>query len=216
MPFNDQQTHQLSAKLDPKNVKSREQSGRAFSYVESWYSINTANDIFGYDAWDRETVEMRLVSERERTIGRGNNEKPGWGVSYIAKVRVTVRADGDVIVKEGTGSGHGIDADLGQAHEAAVKEAESDAMKRALMQFGNPFGLALYDKTRSMVGEPDPSDEARTLIGDLEKSTDRGSLDAWGSEKSGAIKKLCESDQNHVRSAYSAHLRKLTPKKEAS
>ncbi|MDM7954732.1 MAG: Rad52/Rad22 family DNA repair protein [Cyanobium sp. CZS 25K] len=35
---------------------------------------------------------------------------------------------------------------MGQAHESALKEAETDAMKRALMTFGHPFGLALYDK----------------------------------------------------------------------
>lgn len=31
------------------------------------------------------------------------------------------------------------------------KEAETDAMKRALMTFGNPFGLALYDKRQREV-----------------------------------------------------------------
>ena len=41
--------------------------------------------------------------------------------------------------------------DLGQAHESALKEAETDAMKRALMTFGNPFGLALYDKAQRQV-----------------------------------------------------------------
>jgi len=41
--------------------------------------------------------------------------------------------------------------DLGQAHESALKEAETDAMKRALMTFGNPFGLALYDKRQREV-----------------------------------------------------------------
>jgi hypothetical protein len=40
---------------------------------------------------------------------------------------------------------------LGQAHESALKEAETDAMKRALMTFGNQFGLALYDKTQENV-----------------------------------------------------------------
>jgi hypothetical protein len=40
---------------------------------------------------------------------------------------------------------------LGQAHESALKEAETDAMKRALMTFGNPFGLALYDKAQRQV-----------------------------------------------------------------
>jgi hypothetical protein len=55
------------------------------------------------------------------------------------------------LVREGTGAGHGIDVDLGQAHESAIKEAETDAMKRALMTFGNPFGLALYDKQQREV-----------------------------------------------------------------
>jgi hypothetical protein len=30
--------------------------------------------------------------------------------------------------REGSGAGHGIDVDLGQAHESAIKEAETDAM----------------------------------------------------------------------------------------
>ena len=40
---------------------------------------------------------------------------------------------------------------LGEAHESALKEAETDAMKRALATFGNLFGLALYDKEQSGV-----------------------------------------------------------------
>jgi len=43
------------------------------------------------------------------------------------------------VISEGSGAGHGIDADLGHAHESAIKEAETDAMKRALMTFGNPL-----------------------------------------------------------------------------
>jgi len=54
-------------------------------------------------------------------------------------------------LKPGGGAGHGIDVDLGLAHESALKEAETDAMKRALMTFGNPFGLALYDKQQREV-----------------------------------------------------------------
>ena len=37
------------------------------------------------------------------------------------------------------------------ANESAAKEAEPDAMKRALMTFGDPFGLALYDKDKANV-----------------------------------------------------------------
>jgi hypothetical protein len=71
-------------------------------------------------------------------------------------VRITVCVGGQgLLIREGTGAGHGIDTDLGLAHESAIKEAETDAMKRALMTFGNPFGLALYDKSQRQVsGSP--------------------------------------------------------------
>jgi hypothetical protein len=56
-----------------------------------------------------------------------------------------VRAGEAVVCREASGSGHGVGATPGAAHESAIKEAETDAMKRALITFGNPFGLALYD-----------------------------------------------------------------------
>jgi hypothetical protein len=103
----------------------------------------------------RQTIAVRCVAQAERTIGaRGTSrdQKPGWGVTYTARVRITVHPPGlPPLIREGSGAGHGIDIDLGQAHESAIKEAETDAMKRALMTFGNPFGLALYDKRQRQV-----------------------------------------------------------------
>jgi hypothetical protein len=95
--------------------------------------------------------------QAERLIGESKG--PGWGVTYIARVRITVTAGGNgTLIHEGTGAGHGIDTDLGLAHESAIKEAETDAMKRALVTFGNPFGLALYDKSQRQVsGAPAPA-----------------------------------------------------------
>lgn len=158
MSFTPDQRASLSAPLSRDHIKKREQAGRKLSYIEGWHAINEANRIFGFDAWDRETVEMRLVVERETKIGQAGRN--GWRVGYVAKVRVRVLtgdmdADGTrLVLREGTGYGSGIDVDLGSAHESAVKEAETDAMKRALMTFGNPFGLALYDKDQSEVAEP--------------------------------------------------------------
>ena len=140
----------LNAPLDRAYVKERTQSGRSFSYIEGWHAIAEANRIFGFDGWHRETVDIRLVNERPRKIGRDGRD--GWAVSYVVRVRVIV---GDVI-RDGMGSGHGIDADCGLAHESAIKEAETDAMKRALMTFGNPFGLALYDKEQRQVADAVP------------------------------------------------------------
>jgi DNA repair and recombination protein RAD52 len=143
--FTNQQKELLEAPLSRDVVKTRAQAGRSVSYVENWHVINEANRIFGFDGWSSETVEVHCVAERERLIGE--NKRPGFGVSYVARVRVTVGE----ISRDGYGAGHGIDLDMGQAHESAVKEAESDAQKRALRMFGNQFGLALYDKTQANV-----------------------------------------------------------------
>jgi len=146
--FTDAQVAALSAPLNRAHVATRSQSGRSLSYVEGWHVIAEANRIFGFGNWHRETVEMRLVCERERAVGQGQ----GFGVSYLSRVRVTVFAGEHAgIIREGYGTGHGIDRDPGLAHESAAKESETDGMKRALMTFGNPFGLALYDKTQANV-----------------------------------------------------------------
>ena len=60
--------------------------------------------------------------------------------------RISVRAGDITIVREGSGTGEGKASTPGQAHDLAIKGAETDATKRALATFGNPFGLALYDR----------------------------------------------------------------------
>jgi DNA recombination protein Rad52 len=167
MSFSEQAKQALAAKLPASAVKSRQQGGRAVSYIEGWHAIAEANRIFGFDGWTRETIDIRCVAEREREIGAA--KKPGWGVSYIAKVRVVAFAGDSIVTREGVGAGHGIDTDLGQAHESAIKEAETDAMKRALMTFGNPFGLALYDKQQA--GVADETDESRARFIQATKTT---------------------------------------------
>jgi len=148
--FSPEQLAALAAPLDRANVRQREQGRGKVAYLEGWQVIAEANRIFGFDGWQRQTIAVRCVAQAERPIGR--DQKPGWGVTYTARVRVTVTAGGrPPLIREGSGAGHGIDVDLGQAHESAIKEAETDAMKRALMTFGNPFGLALYDKQQRQV-----------------------------------------------------------------
>lgn len=134
---------ELARPLDSKHVAQRSQAGRNLSYIESHTVIREANRIFGFDGWTRETTEMREVQAEQKE----SNNKTLWYVSYTCKVIVKAASTH----REGTGFGQGQDADLGKAHESAIKEAESDAMKRALMTFGDPFGLALYDKKQEHV-----------------------------------------------------------------
>jgi hypothetical protein len=153
--FSTEQIAALSAPLDRAKVRQREQGRGSVSYIEGWQVIAEANRIFGFDGWQRQTLQLRCIHQAERLVGsraNGREPKPGWGVTYTARVRITVGGPGlPVVIREGCGAGHGIDTDLGQAHESALKEAETDAMKRALMTFGNPFGLALYDKQQREV-----------------------------------------------------------------
>jgi len=138
MALTDTQVRQLRAKLDAKYVKSRNANGTNLHYVEGWHVIAEANRIFGYDAWDRRTLASHCVWSGASGAYHG--------AAYTAKVRVSVRAGDITIVREGSGTGEGKASTPGQAHDLALKGAETDATKRALATFGNPFGLALYDR----------------------------------------------------------------------
>jgi DNA repair and recombination protein RAD52 len=128
---------------------------KGFDYVEGWHAIAEANRIFGHDGWDRETIEMKMLGEPEQ------DAKQLWRVAYHCRVRITVKTEGREVVRDGSGYGSGIVRDIRDAHESAIKEAETDAMKRALMTFGNPFGLALYDKKQvNVVDDSKPAKPA--------------------------------------------------------
>src|SRR5713101_7993600 len=143
MSFTDAQTKLLSGKLSEKHVKTRDQRGMKLSYVEGWYAIAEANRIFGFEGWDRETVAADCIWQDAKREPRA--------CAYAVRVRIRVRAGETIVLREGSGVGHGSGATLGDAHESALKEAETDAMKRALATFGNLFGLALYDKEQNGV-----------------------------------------------------------------
>ena len=139
MSFNEEQKKLLNQKINKKNVTFRSGGGgQQLAYVESWHVIQEANRIFGFDGWSSETIYTLCVSDTNP-------------ITYIAKVRITV---GNVI-REGTGAGHGRMGGVGDKHESAIKEAESDARKRALMQFGDSFGLSLYDKDKAWLKTED-------------------------------------------------------------
>jgi hypothetical protein len=158
MGFSAKQVQALRRNLDHRHVRTREANGRELFYVEGWYAISEANRIFGFDGWNRETVESRCVLAREN---RGT-----FLAVYIARVRVTVHADGATIIREGHGTGEGRGTSPGEVHDIALKAAETDATKRALATFGGPFGLALY-------GSGKASSSAQTLASGP-KSVDQG------------------------------------------
>jgi hypothetical protein len=154
MSFTAKQVQALRRSLSGPHVRTRELNGRQLSYIEGWYAISEANRIFGFDAWSRETVDSRCVLAREN---RGS-----FLAVYIARVRITVHADGSTIVREGHGSGEGRGTSPGEVHDIALKAAETDATKRALATFGKPFGLELYRKDKGRAFDHSPTVQPAT------------------------------------------------------
>ena len=131
MGFSAKQVQALRRQPGRSHIRTREAHGRELTYLEGWYAISEANRIFGFDGWSRETLESRCVLAREN---RGS-----FLAVYLARVRVTVHADGATIIREGHGTGEGRGTSPGEVHDIALKAAETDATKRALATFGKTF-----------------------------------------------------------------------------
>ncbi len=131
----------LAEPLDPKLVAHRRGSGgQMVPYVEGYQAINQANRIFGYGRWGAELVGPVGYRDLARTH-RKTGEVSTVGM-YWASVRVHVHG---CEPRSDVGCAFATD-DGPEAHDTAIKAAVTDAMKRALRQFGDQFGNALYDR----------------------------------------------------------------------
>lgn len=129
----------LEKQLGPEYISTRPGNGGGkVHYLAAEKVINLANEVFGFNGWSSaiQNVQIDFVDENSQ------NGKITLGLSTI--VRVTLR---DGTFHEDIGYGH-IENCKGKAaaFEKAKKEAATDALKRALRNFGNVLGNCLYDK----------------------------------------------------------------------
>lgn len=206
MTFTDEQRKHLSAPLDPKHVvKPTGQFGAKGDYIEGWHAIAEANRIFGHDGWSY-SIQLIQDSLREAQDSRGNAQ---WQAAYTCIC--TVEAGG--VTRQDVGFGSGFAKQIGDAIEGATKEAATDALKRALRTFGHPFGLALYDKTRSHVqAAPGPviDDAQWAEIAQLIEATNTNSVVLCETYKISSLKEMRVTDFEKAR----AILMKRLPKPE--
>jgi DNA repair and recombination protein RAD52 len=152
--FTEQQEKDLSAPLDGDNVKQRQGANRqSLSYLEGWQLIAVANRIFGFGNWSRETLQMEPLHVPKLITNAEASEEGKVVAAFFARVKITVLAKDDTrsVVREGCGAARGFAKTVGEAMENAIKSAETDAMKRALVTFGDQFGLTLYDREQKNV-----------------------------------------------------------------
>lgn len=134
--LNDRQYEQLLKPLNDTRVAKRGQAGRQLSYLEAWDVKAHLIRIFGFGGWSADVLESTLAFEDK-------NEKGQWNVGYKVTLRLSIPTLECTYTESAVGS-----ANLpqrGEAHDMAIKTAESDALKRAAINLGTQFGLSLYN-----------------------------------------------------------------------
>lgn len=134
--LNDRQYEQLLKPLNDTRVAKRGQAGRQLSYLEAWDVKAHLIRIFGFGGWSADVLESSLAFEDK-------NEKGQWNVGYKVTLCLCIAQLGCTYTEAAVGS-----ATLpqrGEAHDMAIKTAESDALKRAAINLGTQFGLSLYN-----------------------------------------------------------------------
>jgi DNA repair and recombination protein RAD52 len=130
----------LEKQLGPEYLSSRPGAGNSkVHYITADKCIALANEVFGFNGWSSSIVNFSVDYFDQDPQTR----KYEVGLSVI--VRVTLR---DGTYHEDIGYGQ-IENSKSKhaAFEKAKKEGTTDALKRALRQFGNVLGNCLYDKT---------------------------------------------------------------------
>ncbi|KAG0434592.1 DNA repair and recombination protein RAD52 [Dictyocoela muelleri] len=127
----------LDKKLGPEFISYRPGwNGVKVAYLEGWMAIGLANKIFGFDGWSSEIKKLKTE------FCDFNDGKFSIGIS--CQIRVTLK-NGSYHEDVGFGSSDG-QKNKAAAFEKAKKEAATDALKRALRQFGNLLGNCCYDR----------------------------------------------------------------------
>lgn len=131
-----QQQEQLLKGINPSRIAKRQGGGgKALSYLEAWDVKAHLIRIFGFGNWSADVIESSLAFE-EKT-------ERNWSVGYKVTLRLVIHDLGCTYTESAVGS-----ASLpqrGEAHDMAIKTAESDALKRAAINLGDQFGLSLYN-----------------------------------------------------------------------
>lgn len=134
-------------------IKERDGGGgRKLSYLEGQYVINRLNLVFGPLYWATDIKSLDCVYQG---VIKDRYDKNVFTCHYVAKVRLVVQCEGGPATEHtDVGYGDGTDkGNPGKAHELAVKEAVTDAIKRCAKNLGLSMGLALYDKDQTNIEE---------------------------------------------------------------
>jgi hypothetical protein len=128
------------------------------SHLPAFDVVAHLTRIFGFEGWDKQILDLHLISEQAVAYEKNGAKKNGWDVTYGCRMRLTIydisamnafvpRNERIVkVIDDGaTGSATHM-PDRGDAHDFAMKNAISYAIKRCAKDLGDQFGLSLYNR----------------------------------------------------------------------
>lgn len=141
MRLSSKQREQLLKGINPQRVGK---DGKGFSHLEAYDVRAHLIRIFDFCNWSSELVDLELIFETP-------TEKEGktrWTVAYRATVKLTIHArelEFDATYTEAAVGDSTNNPSRADAHDMAIKTAESQAFKRCAINLGDQFGLSLYN-----------------------------------------------------------------------
>lgn len=148
------QVFQLLQAVKPGRVKIRD----GHSHMEGYDVRAHLTRIFGFEGWDIEGPPAECI--HDVTLDTGRKKDNGWpflrySCAYRQHLTLVVYDAAGLLVKRVIGQAVGKaenQPSFGDAHDLALKDAETQALKRAAMNLGDQFGLGLYNKTARLPG----------------------------------------------------------------
>ncbi len=142
MKISAKQREQLLKGINPSRVGK---DGKGFSHLEAYDVRAHLIRIFDFCNWSSELVDLELIFETE-----SKSEKTGktvWTVAYRATVKLSIRNSDyeEAVYTEAAVGDSTNNPSRADAHDMAIKTAESQAFKRCAINLGDQFGLSLYN-----------------------------------------------------------------------
>jgi hypothetical protein len=143
-----EQVAQLLEAVKPHRVKQLD--GK--SHMEGYDIRAHLTRIFGFEGWDIEAAPAECIHDVQLDTGRTKDN--GWSIlryscAYRQHLTLVVYDPDGHVVKRVIGQAVGKaenQPSFGDAHDLALKDAETQALKRAAMNLGDQYGLGLYNK----------------------------------------------------------------------
>lgn len=149
MPLSNAQTEVLLRPIRSQRVLERDGN----KYLEAYDVRAHLNRLFGFAGWSGEVLESTLLFEDIAASTKDGKAIERVTVGYRVRYCLSINSSGGDswtearYTEEATGDAINFPkVKRADAHDFAVKTAESQALKRCAINLGDQFGLSLYGK----------------------------------------------------------------------